>query len=325
MSTPVLSYIIPVRNDAVRLERCLRSILADTHSVPFEIIVADNGSTDRSADVARLAGAIVLNLPNRAVSEVRNEAASTARGEFLAFIDADHELGAGWSGAALPLFASPAVWAVGADYHTPADGTWVQRMYDRFRGHATGPDAVNWLPSGNLVVRNAAFERVHGFDTSLESCEDVDFCRRIRSAGGTLVEAGALRSVHHGDPKTLRALFLSELWRGRDNLRVSLRERLTLRSTPSIAIPILHLLALACTLVGLGVLLAGGSPVWMLAGLLTAVSLPALRAIRMLTRIPVEDGRWRQAPQAWLVASVYDAARALALVMRASHDVRRRA
>lgn len=322
--TTRLSFVIPVRNDAARLDRCLRSILAQPAAVPFEIIVADNGSTDTSAQVARAAGAHVLSLPNRPVSEVRNVAAQSARGELLAFVDADHELGSGWMRAATGLFDTPSVWAGGANYHAPDDGTWVQRMYDCFRGHANGTHVVDWLPSGNLVVRRSAFERVQGFDTTLESCEDVDFCRRVRAAGGTLVESGSLRSVHHGDPRTLGALFFAELWRGRDNIRVSLRERLTPRSLPSIVIPVIYLLAMAAVIVSAVSLVFGGSPTGMLVGLALMVGLTSLRAIRMLARLPAAAGRLRHAPLAWLVAFVYDNARALALVVRVGHDVRRR-
>jgi GT2 family glycosyltransferase len=319
-----LSFVVPVRNDAARLDRCLRSILADRPSVPFEIIVADNGSTDDSADVARRAGATVVSLPNRAVSDVRNQAAASAQGELLAFVDADHELGPGWTNTALQLFATSSAWAAGADYHAPADGTWVQRMYDRLRPHAEGPQNALWLPSGNLVVRRCAFEQVGGFDTTLESCEDVDFCRRIREAGGTLTECGALHSVHHGDPRTLRALFVAELWRGRDNLRVSLRERLTLRSAPSIIVPVLHLLTMVGALAGLIGAVVGRGIGWTIVSVLVAASLSGARALRLLSRVPPRERRAGQVLRAWVLVAVYDAARALALVFRASHDVRRR-
>jgi GT2 family glycosyltransferase len=242
----------------------------------------------------------------------------------LAFVDADQELAPGWLTAAADLLDPPSVWAAGADYHAPADGTWVQRVYDRFRNHTVGPVPVDWLPSGNLVVRRTAFDRIGGFDTSLESCEDVDFCRRIREAGGTLVESAALKSIHHGDPRTLRALFLSELWRGRDNLRVSLRERLTLRSAPSVLIPVAYLMGLAVFIAGLVLSLAGGGFTLAASGAVIALGLTTLRALRLSWRAVPGEGRLTVLSRAWLVAATYDAARALALVTRASHDMRRK-
>src|SRR5690349_7095885 len=97
-----LSFIIPVRNDAVRLEQCLKSIRQNFGGgSTVDIIVMDNGSTDGSAAVARTAGARVFHMPLAGVSELRNAGALQATGDILAFVDADHEIGRGWIAAAL--------------------------------------------------------------------------------------------------------------------------------------------------------------------------------------------------------------------------------
>jgi hypothetical protein len=130
--------------------------------------------------------------------------------------------------------------------------------------------------------------------------------------------------VHHGDPPTLRALFFSELWRGRDNLRVSLREKMTLRNAPSVLIPLLILLALLLSGVGALVAVSGGSAGWLVTGIAVAGALSVLRAARLWTRTPRAEKTITTAAQAWLVGATYDVARALALISRASHDVRRK-
>ena len=324
MADSVLSFVIPVRNDAVRLRRCLASIRNDASGIAAEIIVADNGSSDDSAEAAREFGATVISLPNRRVSEVRNTAVLSTSTDILAFVDADHTLADGWTRAAMAALTDPAVSAVGADYHAPPDGTWVQKMYDNLRARAPQPRQTDWLPSGNLVVRRAAFNRARGFDATLESCEDVDLSRRLREDGGTLIATDALRSVHHGDPRTLRALFLAELWRGRDNLRVSLRERLTPRSAVGLAMTLAHLAALAAMVLGLVLLPVGGGRLALVGGAV-ALLVIAARTVRLLTRIPASERSLRHLPQAVLVAATYDTARALALVARVGHDVRRKA
>ena len=289
-----------------------------------EIIVADNGSTDGSGDVARAAGARVLSLPGERVSALRNAAARAAAGDLLAFVDADHELGPGWATAAERLFRDePATVAAGAPYHAPPDGTWVQRMYDKLRTRQPGRRLAEWLPSGNLVVRRTAFEAIGGFDTSLETCEDVDLCQRLAAGGGRVVESDELTSVHRGDPGTLSALFLGELWRGRDNLRVTLRGPLSLRSLPSIIIPVAILLGLAAVVVGVVLWPVVG---WPLAtgGALVVGALVAARASVLLQRVAEGERSGRTAIEALLVGAVYDVARAFALVTRPSHDLRRR-
>ena len=321
--SPRLSFIIPVRDDADSLACCLASIRLRTGDEPIEIIVGDNGSIDGSIEIARRAGALVLEIPSRPVSQVRNLAVSEARGELLAFVDADHELVPGWVESAISVFEDSSIVGAGAPYRAPAPGTWVQRMYDRLRSHESGMREVDWLPGGNLVVRRAAFQKIGGFDGSLETCEDVDLCQRLKAAGGRLVATDGMYSVHRGDPRTLRSLFFGELWRGRDNLRVTLRAPLTLRSLPSLAMPVVNLLGITAVLIGTATLRFGGA--WFAGlGVTAVLALAILRSGMLLSR--KDAGRSPTVlAQALVVAAIFDTARGLALVSRAGHTMRRKA
>ena len=80
-----ISLVIPVLNDAARLERCLTSIRLQRYPADLvEVVVADNGSADDSASVARRAGATVLDLPGLRVAQVRNRAAQATQGDVIA-------------------------------------------------------------------------------------------------------------------------------------------------------------------------------------------------------------------------------------------------
>jgi hypothetical protein len=314
-----VSFVIPVKDDAVRLARCLKSIQdSDYPADAIEIIVVDNGSEDGSDVVARDAGARVISLPHFRVAALRNAGARAAEGDILAFVDADHEIVSDWTSKAVDALTTPGVGAAGAPYHAPAGGTWVQRMYDAFRDHAPGRRSVEWLASGNLAVRRSVFDRVNGFDTSLETCEDVDLCQRIRWSGCDIVSDGGLRSVHHGDPPTLRALFTQELWHGRDNLRASLRGPVTTRGLPSIVMPavVLDLLVVA-----VGAEVVTGRPLITALALSALGGLSAVRAARMLNNL----GRASAVDvmRAFVVASVYDMARALAPLLQSEYHHRR--
>src|SRR5205814_5569345 len=94
------------------------------------------------------------------------------------------------------------------------------------------------------------FEAVGAFDVSLETCEDVDLCNRLRAAGYRIVSDSRLRNIHHGDPRTLWDLFEGEIWRGRDNLRVSLRGPFTWRALPGVLIPVVNLIMIPAALLG---------------------------------------------------------------------------
>ena len=320
---PSITVIVPVRDGARYLAGCLHAIEAEPYPGALRhIVVADNGSTDKSTDIAQALGARVLSKPGIRVSALRNEAAREANTELLAFIDVDHQIAPGWFAAAVAALSDPQVVAAGAPYYAPADPTWVQVMYDAMREHPSEPGPTRWLGSGNLVVRRTAFEAVGGFDAALEACEDVDLCRRLRLAGGRLVSTPGMVSIHKGDPPTLGALFRGELWRGRDNLRVSLRGPLTLRDVPSIVVPAAWLLVLA---VAIGALVSPAD--WAVALTVAGVAMlgaaSVLRAAGMIRRGSLRSLlRWIQA---LTVALVYDAARGLSLLGFATHRTRHQA
>jgi hypothetical protein len=320
MSATRVSFVVPVRDDAVRLKRCLASINAGVPAgVDVEIVVADNGSVDDSAVVARAAGARVLELPGVRLGELRNRAAAAATGDILAFVDADHEIGPDWIACAVDAFRDPEAGAIGAPCRAPSPGTWVQQVYDRLRRHPASREQVEWLGSGNMAVRRSAFHTVGGFDTTLETCEDVDLCRKLRGAGFDLYSDRRMLNIHYGDPSTLGQVFYGELWRGRDNLRVSLRAPVTGRTLVSAAMPVANLSAMVLVASGL---LAGGrmGRTAAAAGLLYLAAGVALRATAMTRRgQPVTD--WAAA---CAVAAAYEAGRALAVAGRFGYRRRRR-
>jgi len=314
-----VSFIVPVRNDAARLRVCLRSILRNPQSAQqVEIIVVDNGSTDDSAALAKRLGAEVLTIDSGRVAELRNRGAQHATGDVLAFVDADNEIAGGWLYAALECLRMPSVGAVGAMYQPPPDGTWVQRTYGHLRGGPRDHDDADWVGSGNLAVSRTAFEAVGGFDTTLDTCEDVDLCHRLRAKGLRIVSDSRLKSVHHGDPRTLWEVLTSERWRGRDNLRVTFRKPVTWASVPSAVVPVFHAMFMALAVVGVGLL--GANTRIGVALLGTAIiAFAAGTAIRVVRAAVRETAGRTSLVASFVVASFLDAGRALALVSPAPH------
>ena len=312
---------MPVRNGAADLGRCLTSLAASAGDEAIEVVVVDNGSTDGSADVARRHGARVLSRPGLRVGACRNAGASEASAPLLAFVDADHEVTPEWVSACLRAFHDPTTAAAGYLCRAPQPGTWVQRMYDALRARGEGRRDVEWLGAGNLAIRRDVFQSVGGFDESLEACEDVKLCHAIRRAGHRIVSEPDMGSVHHGDPRRLSDLFFGELWRGRDNLRVSLAGPLSIRSLPGMVLPVTMLASLVLTAVG-AVVWPWVGPTMALVGLALASAIVAARTVVIIRR-----GRL-STPVGWLqaavVAATYDTARALSIVSGATHRTRMR-
>jgi glycosyltransferase involved in cell wall biosynthesis len=89
--SPRISLIIPAFNEEELLPRLLDSVdvARATYSGTVEVVVADNASTDGTAEIARRRGCRVATVERRAIASVRNGGAAAARGEIFAFTDAD--------------------------------------------------------------------------------------------------------------------------------------------------------------------------------------------------------------------------------------------
>ena len=317
---PLISFVIPVRNDAIRLQRCLASIVQNAYPRELiEIIVVDNESTDGSAEAARGYGAVTIRSAGDSVAAHRNRGARAARGSILAFADSDHEIDRHWVETAVDVLNDPQVAATGSPYLTQPSANWVQQQYDGMRIRPVRREDVSWLGSGNFAVKRAAFDRIGGFNASLTACEDVDLCNRLRLTGQRVVADPGLRSVHFGDPRTLKALFYGELWRGRDNLKVTFSGPRTLRHLRSAMVPIADL---ACLGAGAAALVTGHPA--LAVGFWAAALVPAGIKAAFIVRRQLRKGVV-PAAQALAVAVVFDLARALALLARGSHRARRTA
>jgi cellulose synthase/poly-beta-1,6-N-acetylglucosamine synthase-like glycosyltransferase len=318
--TPAIAFIIPVRNAERHLGRCLSSIVKATAAFRAELIVVDDGSTDRSAAIAEAMGAAVLPSPEAGPAAARNAGVAGSRAPVLAFVDADHEIVSGWVAAAIAVLDDSTVAATGALCDAPSPGTWVQRAYDALRGRHRRRQEVSWLGAGNLAVRAAAFRSIGGFDEALTACEDVDLCQRLRMAGGRIVSEPLMGSVHFGDPATLAALFRGELWRGRNSLRVSLRSG-GMAALAGIALPLaVGMLLVATVVLAAATPWVGAGPSLLSSALLVTAFLP--RTLLMCSRSPsVSPVRW---VQYLVVAGTYEVARAASLVVRADHQTRTR-
>lgn len=314
----MVAFVIPVRNDADRLRTCLRGLLASATGTPHDLLVMDHGSTDDTAAVARGLGARVVTVNGGNVAALRNAGAAATTAPLIAFIDADNEVAPGWTAAGLAALRD-GVGMAGAAYRAPSPGTWVQRTYDALRRHATREEPTEWLGAGNMLVRREAFVTAGGFDEALETCEDVDLCNRLAQAGWQVLAVPGMATVHHGDPETLGRVFWGEMWRGRDNLRVTLRGPRTWRTLVSAAIPVAYALAIAGLLVApfLGPSLAP------FVAFASASAVLLLLVARLAAMRRNAGGRWPDGlGAATLVALAYDLGRSLAVVARVGHGRR---
>ncbi len=216
------SVVVPVLNSKSHLRGCLNSILAAMeHHGNAELIVLDNGSDDGSYEILcqEYAGrARVEQIRGVTVSALRNRGAELASGEYIAFIDSDCLIGPDYFQQALPVLRNLAD-ATGSEYALDDDGNWIQKTW--YALHVPAADGiVNYIVSGNLVIKRQAFFAVGGFDESMVSCEDNDLGLRLNRAGFKVYQAHAIRALHPGGEQNLRVFFRKTAWRSMGMFRM---------------------------------------------------------------------------------------------------------
>src|SRR6476659_10098707 len=121
MSSVVVSIIIPALNEERVIASCLEALACQTFSFDsFEVILVDNGCTDRTIPIARQFEQhlclSILEKKNASISALRNAAAEVATGEILAFLDADCIPPADWLERGVALLHAGKFGVVGAHY-----------------------------------------------------------------------------------------------------------------------------------------------------------------------------------------------------------------
>lgn len=186
-----LSVVIACYNGAGTLGRQLSALAHQTCSVPFEVIVADNGSVDGSVRLAQsyrgeLDIRVVDASARRGPAHARNVGVAASTGRFLAFCDADDVVADNWLEESVRCLAAAPFVAGRVDIHRLNDAHVAgYRDFEQEHGLQTSHTALD-LPhagAGNMAIVREAFLAVDGFDENLHCLEDTDLCYRVQLAG----------------------------------------------------------------------------------------------------------------------------------------------
>ncbi len=203
----LVSVIVPSYNPGPFLPEQLRAVAAQDYTGEFEIIVADNGSRDGSDSVARVLAAdqpalsVIDGSRRRGPGAARNAGARVARGDFLAFCDADDIVNRSWL-RELVATAGNADLVGGRMEGTRLNTPLVSVCYDLPATLAPHLGFLLAAAGSNLGVWADVFAGLGGFDESSRTGEDVDLSWRAQLRGYAFAPSPAV--VHKRLPADLR-------------------------------------------------------------------------------------------------------------------------
>jgi O-antigen biosynthesis protein len=211
---PEVSVVIPVFNQWALTRDCLASLMKNAPLGRFEVIVADDASTDettsRLADVPHVT--VVGNRSNLGFTRTANRGAAAARGRFIVFLNNDTRVLPGWLEGLLGAMDDQRIGAAGSRLLYPsgllqeagalvwADGSgWnIGRGSSPRRPEYAFRRDVDYCSAASLIVRTALFREIGGFDERFAPAyyEDADLCFALRSRGHRVVYEPSSTVLH---------------------------------------------------------------------------------------------------------------------------------
>ncbi len=203
-TVPFLSVIVPVYNGGGPFIDCLVSLTQSSFQ-DWELIVVDDGSSDKSASLAAQFGARVLTTDSKCgPGAARNLGAQAAVGSYLYFVDADCEVHPDTlAQVAAILQGDPGLDAMFGSYDdAPGAGNFVAQYKNLFHHyvHQQSNEIASTFWAGCGAVKRTVFLALGGFDVrryARPSIEDIDLGFRIKLAGGRIRLAKEVQVKHH--------------------------------------------------------------------------------------------------------------------------------
>ena len=226
-----LSIIIPAFNEERLIAQCLKSISTslahhNNAGLTTEVIVVDNNSTDRTAHLAKEAGARVVFEPINQIGRARNAGAAIATGDWLLFLDADSLLSPGLLAHILALIEAEKHVGCGSTLAMEGLPWWANGIFHLWRGMSV---LFGWAAGALIVCRHDAFREVGGFPQDLYALEEIQLSKRLKAWGRPRGLRFTILSKYPLETSSRKVALYSSREIAVQILRVFLRRKQTLR------------------------------------------------------------------------------------------------
>lgn len=248
-----VSVIIPALNVERFITPCIESLLRQSYPhEKYEIIVVDNGSQDKTVENAEKFNVRIFKNIKGNISILRNLGAKEAKGEILAFIDADCCATKDWLSTAVYFLNEKQTGAVGCWYSLPENPAPVEAAWDvHMNMKRTANDYVNWVPGGNFILAKSVFNEIGGFNDSLITGEDFEICERIRKNNYRIYSHDKINVIHYGNLKSFKGFFIKQYWHGKGGMQILLEKFPSISLNSTIIYAVLTLILLCGVFTGL--------------------------------------------------------------------------
>jgi glycosyltransferase involved in cell wall biosynthesis len=180
------SFVVPAYNEERLIGATLDAIHTAARSIgqPYEIVVANDASTDKTPAIARAHGARVVDCQHRQISRVRNTGARASTGDTLIFVDADTLISPAVVRASL---AAPECGAAGVGSLPEIEGLQPWWGPPTLFAVDTFMRSMHWAAGCYVGVTRAAFEAVGGFDERVFVCEELFLSQALKKIGPVVI------------------------------------------------------------------------------------------------------------------------------------------
>lgn len=189
MKNPKISLVIPAYNEEKYLGKCLEHAIKNSDGKFSEIIVIDNASTDNTAKIASsFPGVRVVREDKKGLTKARQRGFIEAKGDIIAFVDADTQLPKGWIDSVIKEFERDKNLACISGPYIYHDMSRLHqamvKIYWLVLAYPTYLSLGYMVVGGNFAISKTALTKMGGFDTSIEFYgEDTNIARRASEVG----------------------------------------------------------------------------------------------------------------------------------------------